>query len=98
MPVVHVCTFPGCQYTSPRSNNFERHLRTHTGAPPRRPDGRKAAKAVSRPLPSSLTRAFRSCRGQAVPMHRSGLRVRLERLWRAAAPQPPPLRAAPGTV
>ena len=35
MPVVHVCTFPGCQYTSPRSNNFERHLRTHTGAPPR---------------------------------------------------------------
>ena len=34
MPVVHVCTFPGCQYTSPRSNNFERHLRTHTGAPP----------------------------------------------------------------
>ena len=29
-----MCTFPGCQYTSPRSNNFERHLRTHTGAPP----------------------------------------------------------------
>ena len=54
MPVVHVCTFPGCQYTSPRSNNFERHLRTHTGAPPpRRPDGRSLP-STAQPNPRAL--------------------------------------------
>ena len=82
------CPEPGCDYTTDRSNNLKRHMRKHTGPPSPEPS-----------LPVYPAHwSFSRCRREAVRVRVGGLHLPHGRLRRAAAPQPPAHRRAPGQV